>query len=88
MRILQTCLDLLDQGYEDKVKRILVKHEIVAKNDKELQSVIEKTKLRIEKARSGGSSSSSTASKKKDEPEVSILSHQRILKNTFLKKSE
>ena len=79
MRILQTCLDLLDQGYEDKVKRILVKHDIVAKNDKELQSVIEKTKLRIEKARSGGSSSSSTASKKKDEPEVSISSRQRIL---------
>ena len=69
LKILNTCLDLLDQGYEDKVKRMLVKHEIVAKNGKELQAIIDKTKLRIEKARSGGGS---TARKKpeKDEPEA------------------
>ena len=60
---------ILDQGYEDKVKRMLAKHEIVAKNAKELQAVVDKVKSRIEKAKTGGG----IAPKKKeksDEPEA------------------
>jgi len=69
LKTLHTCLDLLDQGYEDKVKRMLAKHEITAKNVKELQAVVDKIKSRIEKAKTG----SSIAPKKKeksDEPEA------------------
>ena len=63
-KTLYTCLELLDQGYDDKVKRILAKHEInlTRLNDKELQIIIEKTKQKIEKARN-------PESRKKDKPD-------------------
>ena len=66
LQTLHTCLELLDQGYEDKVKRILAKHEIILTrlNDKELQIIIEKTKQKIEKARNPGG-----FSRKKDKPD-------------------
>ena len=66
LKTLDTCLELLDQGYEDKVKRILFKHEInlTRLNDKELQIIIEKTKQKIEKARNPGG-----FSRKKDKPD-------------------
>ena len=66
VQTLHTCLELLDQGYEDKVKRILAKHEIILTrlNDKELQIIIEKTKQKIEKARNPG-----VFSRKKDKPD-------------------
>ena len=46
LKTLYTCLELLDQGYEEKVKRILAKHEIILTrlNDKELEIIVEKTK--------------------------------------------
>ena len=68
LQTLHTCLELLDQGYEDKVKRILAKHEIILTrlNDKELQVIIEKTKQKIEKARNP----ESRKKEKPDEPEA------------------
>lgn len=66
LKTLHTCLELLDQGYEEKVKRILAKHEIILTrlNDKELEIIVEKTKQKIEKARNPGG-----FSRKKDKPD-------------------
>ena len=68
LKTLNTCMDLLDQGYEEKVKRMLTKHDVSVKNAKELMALIEKTKGKIEKAKSGGSSRPKKETK--DEPEA------------------
>ena len=51
LKTLITCLDLFEQGYEEKVKRMLSKHSVVAKSAKDIQSLIDKTKSKIEKAK-------------------------------------
>ncbi len=51
LKTLNVCLDLLEQGYEDKIKRMLAKHEVAIKNGKELVALVEKTKGKIEKAK-------------------------------------
>ena len=66
LKVLSNSLDLFEQGYEEKVKRMLLKHEIIAKNAKDIESFIEKTKSKIEKARFG----TPKIKKEKDEPEA------------------
>ena len=64
LRTLQTCLTLYDQGYEDKVKRMLARlnqsntqasssdgNISSIKSSEDIQKLIEKTKARIEKTR-------------------------------------
>ena len=55
------------QGYEDKVKRMLFKHDIVLKNVKELMQLMEKVKGRIEKAKNPKKKEQVEV---KDEPDV------------------
>ena len=55
------------QGYEDKVRRMLSKHEVTINNLKELLQLIEKVKGRIEKAKNPKKKEVEPV---KDEPEV------------------
>lgn len=51
LKSLITCRDLLEQGYEGKVKRILAKLGLTVKSLAELDQVMEKTTARIDKAK-------------------------------------
>ena len=68
--LLKTCtigLELLEQGYEEKVKRMFAKHDVAVKSVKDITMIMEKTKARIEKTKMA------TTRKKevnKDEPEA------------------
>jgi actin-related protein 5 len=64
LKTLHTCLDLLELGYEDKVKRMLTKHGLIAKNVKDLNDLILSTKARIEKVK--------TSASKKREPQSQV----------------
>lgn len=46
-----TCIDLFEQGYEDKAKRILAKHQIKVKSLQEVNEIVKKTKAKIEKVK-------------------------------------
>ncbi len=61
LKTLTNCLDLLEQGYDDRVRRMLSKHGLVAKKAKDVEDLIAKTKAKIEKAKN-------PVSKKKAEP--------------------
>ena len=42
---------MLEQGYDEKVKRILLKYSVTAKSPKDIQALIVKTKAKIDKAK-------------------------------------
>merc|ERR1712113_973544 len=68
MKTLVTARGLLEQGYEDKVRRMLSKHEVMVKNLKEFDQLMEKVSGRIDKAKNPKKKEVEPGTK--DEPEV------------------
>lgn len=70
LKILIICQDLMEQGYDDKVKRMLSKYAVTAKNPKDIESLMMKTKAKIEKAKNPTVKKKDLASDVDVEPEV------------------
>ena len=68
-KTLVTAQGLLEQGYEEKVRRMLSKHDVNVKHVKELIQLMEKVKSRIEKAKNPTIKKTSSEAAGQDEPE-------------------